>query len=41
MAETMSKFDLLPEDDEMRINNTPQKSTDWKWTMAKDYGKGL
>ena len=39
MAETMSIFDLLPEDDEMRIKNTPIKSTDWKWTMAEDYPK--
>lgn len=39
MAETMSIFDLLPEDDEMAKRFKPIKSTDWKWTMAEDYPK--
>ena len=39
MPNTMTIFDLLPEDDEMRIKNTPIKSTDWKWTMKDDYPK--
>ena len=39
MSETISIFDLLPEDDEMRVKYKPIKSTDWKWTMAEDYPK--
>lgn len=39
MSETMSIFDLLPEDDEMRISNQQIVSNDWKWNMAKDYPK--
>lgn len=35
--EIMSIFDLLPEDDEMRIKYAPKKSTDWKWNMPQDY----
>ena len=36
MQETMSIFDLLPEEEATRFR--PQKSTDWKWTFA-DYPK--
>ena len=39
MSEMISIFDLLPEDDEMAKRFKPIKSTDWKWTMAKDYPK--
>ena len=39
MDNTMSLFDLLPEDDEMRIKYAPVKSSDWKWTMTNDYPK--
>lgn len=39
MSETISIFDLLPEDDEMAKRFKPIKSTDWKWTMAEDYPK--
>lgn len=31
-----SLFDLLPENDPMRIALTPLSSTDWKWSF-KDY----
>jgi DNA (cytosine-5)-methyltransferase 1 len=37
--ETLSIFDLLPEDDEMAKRFKPIKSTDWKWTMAEGYPK--
>lgn len=36
MQETMSLFDLLPEEEAAQYR--PQKSTDWKWTFA-DYPK--
>ena len=35
--ETMSLFDLLPPEQAQLYK--PQKSTDWKWTMANDYPK--
>ena len=35
--ETLSIFDLLPEEDARKYK--PIKSTDWKWTMAEDYPK--
>ena len=35
--ETLSIFDLLPEEDAKKYK--PIKSTDWKWTMAEDYPK--
>lgn len=35
--ETISIFDLLKENDTMRIKYAPKKSTDWKWTMSQDY----
>lgn len=35
----MNLFDLLPEDDEMRVKHSAIKSTDWKWTMKDDYPK--
>ena len=35
--EAMSIFDLLPEDDEMRVKYAPLKSTDWRWNMSQDY----
>jgi DNA (cytosine-5)-methyltransferase 1 len=37
--ETLSIFDLLPEDDEMVKKYKLKKSTDWKWSMADDYPK--
>lgn len=37
MAETMSIFDLLPEEEATKYK--PIESTDWKWTMAEDYPK--
>lgn len=36
MDNQYSIFDMLPEDDPMRIAFQPQKATDWKWSM-KDY----
>lgn len=39
MFETVSFFDLLPEDDSDRLKYTPVKSSDWKWSMANDYPK--
>lgn len=33
--EQINMFDLLPDGDKYK----PQKSTDWKWSMAKDYPK--
>lgn len=39
MNENISIFDLLPEDDEMRVKFQPIKSNDWKWTMENDYPK--
>lgn len=35
MEETMSIFDFLPTEEAEKYK--PKKSTDWKWTMAKDY----
>jgi DNA (cytosine-5)-methyltransferase 1 len=37
MSDTMSLFDLLPEEEAQYFKK--QKSTDWKWTMANDYPK--
>lgn len=37
--EQASLFDILPEDDPMRIAYQPKKSTDWKWSMKEDYPK--
>lgn len=39
MVKQYSILDMLPEDDSIRIAFQPQKSTDWKWTMANDYPK--
>ena len=33
--ETLSLFDFLSEKDQLKYK--PQKSNDWKWTMANDY----
>lgn len=33
MDNQYSIFDMLPEDDPMRIAFQPQKATDWKWSM--------
>lgn len=38
MIENVSIFDLLPEDDIMKIKFAPKKSKDWMWTFA-DYPK--
>ena len=35
MEENISIFDLLPTEEAEKYK--PKKSTDWKWTMAKDY----
>ena len=35
MEENISIFDLLPTEEAEK--HKPKKSTDWKWTMAKDY----
>ena len=35
-----SLFDFLPDDDPNKILFAPQKATDWKWSMSKDYPKG-
>ena len=35
MEENISIFDLLPTEEAKKYK--PKKSTDWKWTMAKDY----
>ena len=35
MEENITIFDLLPNDEAEKYK--PKKSTDWKWTMAKDY----
>lgn len=32
-------FDFLPDDDPNKILFAPQKATDWKWSMNKDYPK--
>ena len=34
-----SLFDFLPDDDPNKILFAPQKATDWKWSMSKDYPK--
>lgn len=30
-------FDMLPDDDPMKLAYLPKKSTDWKWSMKEDY----
>lgn len=37
MDNQYSIFDMLPEDDPMRIAFQPQKATDWKWSMRGGY----
>lgn len=37
MENQYSIFDMLPDDDPMKIAYQPKKATDWKWSMAKDY----
>ena len=36
-CESISIFDILPEDDEQRLLFAPKKSTDWRWSMKEDY----
>ena len=33
--EELSLFDMLPDEEAQKFK--PIKSTDWRWTMAKDY----
>ncbi len=37
MENQYSIFDMLPDDDPMKVAYQPKKATDWKWSMAKDY----
>lgn len=37
MENQYSIFDMLPDDDPMKIAYAPKKSIDWKWSMKEDY----
>lgn len=39
MENQYSIFDMLPDDDPMKLAYQPQKATDWKWSMKDDYPK--